>query len=222
MRAKKQIVKAFYPESHSPLWIADNLARVGDDCNYMCKAHWEEKKKDDEEYRKSLEERGQKDYRRGNQFHQGDNSFEDYHKRMRENSKANQKSIKDWRIDSRYPDGSGGKLPEDMALCGHQFSKFYKIAWGSMDSELHHTIVTGFRENFTKRKQHGGDTEKEFRGDATYTQRWDEPLDAVINRFVDENKGYKIVMIEYSGGGWMDQEVNNQASALVVFEVDER
>ena len=52
--------------------------------------------------------------------------------------------------------------------------------------------------------------------------KYNEPLDAAINRFLDENKGYKIVIIQYSGGGWMDQEVNNQASALVVFEVDER
>ena len=37
MRAKKQIVKEFYPEGHSPLWTKD--ARVGDDCNHMCKVN---------------------------------------------------------------------------------------------------------------------------------------------------------------------------------------
>ena len=227
MRAKKQIVKAFYPKSHSPLW---KEVRVGKDCDRMCRANWEKLKKEDTEYRKSLGESGRQDTRRGFKYvgFQDSENFEDYHKRLRENSKENQKSIKDWRIDSLYSDGSGGKRPEDVALCAHKFSKFYKIDWDTMNTpdmgRLHPSIVTGFRENFTKFKHHGGDTETEFRDDKinNFSVTYNEPLDAAINRFLDENKGYKIVIIQYSGGGWMDQEVNNQASALVVFEVDER
>ena len=181
MRAKKQVVKEFYPEGHSPLWTKD--ARVGDDCNYVCRGNFEEQKALHPEY----------------SCYNG-KSFEDYRK---------DRKLKDYR-------------EEDKAICGHELSKFYKIDWDTMDKQLHPSIVTAFRENFTKLKQHGGDTEKEFRSDKTYAQHWNEPLDAVINRFLDENEEYKIVMIEYSGGGWMDQEVNNQASALVVFEVDER
>ena len=233
MRDKKQIVKEFYPESHSPLW---KEVRVGNDCNSMCRANWEKLKKEDTEYRKGLDESGRQDSRRGFKYvgFQDSENFEDHHKRLREKAKENwsdvRKAKEEWRIDSLYSDGSGGKRPEDMALCAHKFSKFYKIDWDTMDKQLHHTIVTGFRENFTKFKHHGGDTETEFRDDKTnnFSVRYNEPLDAVINRFLDEHNAerleYTIVSIEYSSGGWYGsgEGENNQASALVLFEVEER
>ena len=199
MRAKKQVVKEFYPQNHSPLWTGE---KIGDDCNHMCRASWERQKQAG--------------------AYSTDSSFEEHHKRLRAQNGARDVAGNE---DSRYSDGSGGKRPEGVALCGHELSKFYKIDWDMMDKKLHPSIVTGIKEIFTKRKYHGGDTEKEFRGDKIHALSWSEPLDGVINRFLDEHNAerleYKIETIEYSGGVTID-EVNNEPSALVVFEVEER
>ena len=222
MSIKPQIVKEFFRESYAPLW---KEVRVGKDCASMCRANWEKLKKEDTEYRKGLEESGRQDTRRGFKYvgFQDSENFEDYHKRLRKIAKGNwsdkRKANEEWRIDSLYSDGSGGKRPEDVALCAHKFSKFYKIDWEKMHIEMHHSIVTGIREIFTKRKSHGGDTATEFRGDKTYTVSYLQPLGDVINRFLDENKEYRIEMIRYNGANFADQETSNEASALVVFEV---
>ena len=227
MSIKSQIVKEFFRESYAPLW---KEVRVGKDCDSMCRAKWERLKKEDTEYRKGLDESGRQDTRRGFKYvgFQDSENFEDYHKRLRETAKGKwsddctafgvqRKPNEEWRIDSLYSDGSGGKRPEDVALCAHKFSKFYKIDWEKMHIEMHHSIVTGIREIFTKRKSHGGDTATEFRADKTYTVSYLQPLGDVINRFLDENKEYRIEMIRYNGANWMDQETSNEPSALVVF-----
>jgi len=220
MSIKPQIVKEFFRESYAPLW---KEVRTGNDCNYMCRAKWEFQQKERIiEYENDIK-RGTD--RKAILAEKKKDSFEAHHKRWRLSQKPVkpkipsksfdhqhfEKRLKEWQ---KYQ-----QLPKDTAPCEHKFSKFYKIDWEKMHIEMHHSIVTGIREIFTKRKSHGGDTATEFRDDKTYTVSYLQPLGDVINRFLDENKEYRIEMIRYNGANWMDQETSNEASALVVFEV---